>query len=205
MKKAAFIILCMLVLLNTQAQKCPASITVMAPSGEGETGKTFQMSVTVNGLPENVSITYSWSISTGKIVSGQGTPVITVDPGNEPGYCTATVEIGGLPAECVNTSSASVDVLKGPEKISSTTVVTATALNKEVKNFISQTDLTNISISQTATIYIYSVSKQQFNNIKSSIEKAFATNNILSYQFSIKDGGLNKAAAVEMYINKSNY
>lgn len=44
---------------------------------------------------------YKWTVSDGKIISGQGTPSITVER-SKAGYkpVTATLEIGGLPNEC---------------------------------------------------------------------------------------------------------
>lgn len=203
MKKSGLVVSFILILLNLQAQNCPSSILVNAPSTDIVTGKTFQFSANITGLPANLSVTYNWSISSGTIVSGQGTSVITVDPGDEPGYCTSSVEIGGLPAQCRNTASSSVDILKAPEKIVSTNILTAAGLSDAVKKFISKTDFMNINISQSASVKICSANAQSFAKLKVAVEKAFESNNIHPYQFTVVDGGVNKTAAVEMFLIKS--
>lgn len=46
-------------------------------------------------------ITYMWSISAGKIISGQGTSRIIIDKRGLRGqWVTVTVEVDGLPSEC---------------------------------------------------------------------------------------------------------
>jgi hypothetical protein len=58
--------------------------------------------------------TFRWSLSAGKIASGQGTPNIVVDSTGLAGSTiVATLELGGLPATCATTST-NVSVLVGP-------------------------------------------------------------------------------------------
>ncbi len=52
-------------------------------------------------------LTYTWSISSGKIVKGQGQPSLFVEG---PGVITATVEIGGFPSGCASAQSATVEI-----------------------------------------------------------------------------------------------
>jgi len=104
MKKLLLITAFILSLLELRSQNCPTSIRVSAPM-DVESGKSFEFIATVNGLPQNISVTYNWSISTGIITSGQGTSVITVEAGDSTDDCTATVDIGGLPRECSSSSA----------------------------------------------------------------------------------------------------
>jgi hypothetical protein len=53
------------------------------------------------------SPTYNWSVSSGAITSGQGTPKITVEAPKGP--VTTTIEVGGMPPSCPAVSSATVD------------------------------------------------------------------------------------------------
>ena len=191
-------------LLHVHAQNCPASITVTAPSSQ-VAGKTFVFIADIKELPKELSVTYNWSVSMGTITSGQGTSVITVDPGNESGSCTATVEIGGLPAQCTRVASATVDITAAPEKIIATNLVTAAALNDAVKKFISKTNLKNLTISQNAIVNIYATNAAQFKQIKTIIEKAFTSNKVLTYQFKIVDMGVAKVASVEFLREKGMY
>lgn len=65
---------------------------------------------TVSGKPE-VTTTYTWSVSAGKIISGQASSKIRVDASNLGGQSiTATVTVGGFNPKCVfNTASCTVN------------------------------------------------------------------------------------------------
>ena len=204
MKKLNLLAIGILSLLHLTAQNCPTAITVTAPS-TGVAGKTFEMIADIKELPKDLSVTYNWSVSKGTITSGQGTSVITVDPGDEAGSCTATVEIGGLPKECNRTASSTVDISPAPEKIIATNVVTSVALNDAVKKFISKTDLKNLSVAQNAVVNIYATNAGQFKQIKTILEKAFTTNEILAYQYTIVDMGVADAVSVEFFRTRSAY
>lgn len=205
MKKICLVMFLMVVVLNLNAQNCPSSISVTAPTSQVLAGNTFQFSVNISGLAATISPTYNWSVSSGSIVSGQGTSMITVDPGNEPGTCTATVEIGGLPAQCSRTASATADIGKAPEKIISSQGVSTKALQDVVKKFVAKTDLTNIALTQSALVNIYTTSAQEFTKLKDIVEKAFQANGIYTYQYTIVDSGISKTAAVDMFLFKTPY
>ena len=81
---------------------CP-KISVNGPAGVVLPGEAFKFRVTVTGLSSEPK--YKWNISSGKILSGQGTieiQVVTDQPGAS---MTATVEIDGLPTNCSNIAS----------------------------------------------------------------------------------------------------
>jgi hypothetical protein len=85
------------------ADKCP-SITVTGVAGEGPNAL---FSANVTSLVEN--LTYNWSVSSGTIEAGQGT--LQIDVTSAAGQSvTATVEVGGVPASCPGTASATVDL-----------------------------------------------------------------------------------------------
>jgi hypothetical protein len=88
---------------------CP-EISISCPTGDVTVGSPATVSVDVRG-GGNPSVTYNWSVSSGQISSGQGTPSITIDTTTLGGQTvTATVEIGGLPPECDRTRSCSFTV-----------------------------------------------------------------------------------------------
>jgi hypothetical protein len=80
---------------------------------------TFRASVT--GGDPAVTATYNWTVSAGTIVSGQGTPEITVDTTGLPGQSsvTATVEVGGFDRSCTtsDTCTTGLVVVAVPRKI----------------------------------------------------------------------------------------
>ena len=83
---------------------CP-TIMVSCPDN-AESGKSVTFKADVYGGDYTVKVTYTWSVSAGKISSGQGTSMITVDgSGVTGGSVTAKVSIGGHDAACVNTAS----------------------------------------------------------------------------------------------------
>ena len=188
--------------LYTQAQKCPEAITITASQTKITQGQTVNFTVEATKLPAGQQLTYNWMVSSGEISSGQGTSSITVSPSGGIGSCTVTVELGGLAAGCSNIMSETIDVIKAPEKISALNYTTAAALNTQVKNFVSQTKLSDLSISQTALINIYTSAAVNKTKLTAEINKAFETNKIFTYQYKIVAAGVKKVAGVEMFIMK---
>jgi hypothetical protein len=79
---------------------CP-SIYVDCPDAVGPAAR-FTVAVGA-GVPSSAKFTFKWTVSGGKITSGQGTPSISVDTrGLEGKSFTATVEVGGFSEGCVN-------------------------------------------------------------------------------------------------------
>ena len=73
---------------------CP-TVTVTEPASPVEPGQTMTFTANVSGGTQD-SVTYNWTVDQGTIVSGQGTPVITVDTtGLGRTTIRATVEVGG--------------------------------------------------------------------------------------------------------------
>jgi hypothetical protein len=75
---------------------CP-TISVRGPFGTTSPGDVMTFTASVSG-----DVTYSWSVSAGEIISGQGTPSIRVQttPDMAGRNVTATVTIGGLDPNC---------------------------------------------------------------------------------------------------------
>jgi hypothetical protein len=83
---------------------CPTVVVSCPDNAESSKSMTFQADV--YGGDPTVTSTYTWSVSAGKISSGQGTSMITVDGSDVTGgSVTAKVSIGGHDAACVNTAS----------------------------------------------------------------------------------------------------
>ena len=82
--------------------QCP-SIAVIGPAGVTNPGDPMKFRVDVGA----VDLKYSWTISVGTIIEGQGTLAITVatDKSMQGSNVTATVEIEGLPSACEKTAS----------------------------------------------------------------------------------------------------
>ena len=85
---------------------CP-TVIVSCPSGiEAKQPTTFQ--TTLAGGDPTITPTYLWTVSAGKIISGQGTPKIVVDVSEHAGkWVTATVKLGGFDPRCTEISVAS--------------------------------------------------------------------------------------------------
>jgi outer membrane protein OmpA-like peptidoglycan-associated protein len=97
---------------------CP-SVNVSSPDSVS-TGELLTFTVNVSGGDSNVNPTYQWTVSTGKIFSGQGTSSITVETFSLAGQSvTATVDVGGFARQCSVSSSGTTAVIKKiePRKI----------------------------------------------------------------------------------------
>ena len=100
---------------------CP-TIGVDGPSGTTNPGDSITFVANVSGGSQ-ADVTYNWSVSNGTITSGQGTSTITVATTADMAgsNVTATVEVGGLCAECPRSDSETapiappIGVIPGPE------------------------------------------------------------------------------------------
>ncbi len=86
--------------------ECP-TLSVSGPAGVTSPGDSMTFTANVSGGSAQ-NVTYNWSVSSGTITSGQGTPSITVATDNSMagGNVTATVDIG-LDVDCNCPKSAS--------------------------------------------------------------------------------------------------
>jgi hypothetical protein len=81
-------------------------------------GDLITFTASLNGGDRSGLSKYNWSVSAGKLASGQGTSVIKVDTTGTGGQTvTATVEIGGLAPACQHTASVSSDVDAKPKAV----------------------------------------------------------------------------------------
>ena len=95
--------------LGTHAQdlrdfQCPA-VYLVAPTVMLEPGEKARFAVRLEPKNAEWPLKYYWHISSGKIVSGQGTDTIEVQPAIH--YVTATVSFAGFPRDdhCPNSAS----------------------------------------------------------------------------------------------------
>jgi len=67
-------------------------------------GEPLDFSATVTGGTSGITLSYNWTVSAGRIISGQGTPTIKVDTAGLSGQpVTATLSMGGYPMDCSKT------------------------------------------------------------------------------------------------------
>ena len=75
-------------------------------------GDTLTFTVAVSNFDKNARLSYTWTVSAGTVLSGQGTPAIVVDTtGLNSQAVEATVEVKGLPASCLQKASCASTVL----------------------------------------------------------------------------------------------
>jgi hypothetical protein len=94
---------------------CP-NVTINCPDVQ-QAGTPVTFTASVSGGTPGVTPVYNWVVSAGQIISGQGTPTITVDTAGLAGQpINATVEVAGYQLDCRATCQASVPVLPNPTK-----------------------------------------------------------------------------------------
>ncbi|MBK8465933.1 MAG: hypothetical protein IPL32_08890 [Chloracidobacterium sp.] len=110
-------VFCMSAFSQTSEKIACPSIFVYGPAGIVNTGDIASFTANVGLGGEKYNLKYTWSVSAGDIVSGQGTDSISVRvPERE--NLTVTVEVDGMPDECEKTSSETQGCgLKTPEAI----------------------------------------------------------------------------------------
>lgn len=91
------------------APACPG-ITITCPD-EAEDKPRSTVRFTANTSLSVKHLTFNWSVSSGKIIKGQGKRTITVDAHGLAGQTiTATVELGGIDPSCTRTASCTTPV-----------------------------------------------------------------------------------------------
>lgn len=89
--------------------ECP-TLSVSGPAGITEPNGEMTFTANLSGGTQDAP-TFNWTVSSGEIISGQGTPTITVRAPGQDGNVTATVEVGGLCAEnCPRSASETAPV-----------------------------------------------------------------------------------------------
>jgi hypothetical protein len=89
---------------------CP-NVSIYCPDVV-QLGSPITFTASVSGGTPGVTPVYNWKISDGTILSGQGTPTITVDTAGLAGRpITATVEVAGYNLDCRASCQASIPVL----------------------------------------------------------------------------------------------
>src|SRR4051812_20274515 len=94
---------------------CP-NVTINCPDVQ-QAGTPITFTASVSGGTPGVTPVYNWRISAGQILTGQGTPTITVDTAGLAGQpITATVEVAGYNLDCRAQCQASVPAPPNPTK-----------------------------------------------------------------------------------------
>jgi len=207
MKKIISLLAVLVSFLSVTGQNCP-SISVSAPSSNVKEGTAATFSVNVSGGRADLSVTYNWSISAGTIESGQGTSVINVNTSGVGGQnITATVELGGLPAECVRTSSATAGVDGPPaaEQYNQGNYTTLKAFKEEADRFAGDITSGNyITQSPRAVIFLYpgktAVSAAAIRDMTTAMKAALTKYGMKSTMYKIKTGAKKEQTSYELWI-----
>jgi len=94
---------------------CP-NVSIYCPDVQ-QAGTPITFTASVSGGTPGITPVYNWQVSAGSILSGQGTPTITVDTaglGGQP--ITATVEVAGYNLDCRAQCQAAVPAPPNPTK-----------------------------------------------------------------------------------------
>lgn len=106
-KRPSLLVICAVSLFAVRAataqgvpkQPCP-TISVSCPA-DFKDGEPIKVTASVIGGDPNIVPVYVWSVSTGKIIEGQGSPTITVAPNDWGGKSfTGTVTVSGFDQAC---------------------------------------------------------------------------------------------------------
>jgi len=94
---------------------CP-NVTVSCPDGASENAPTT-FTATISGGSPGITPSYNWTVSAGKIISGQGTPNITVDTTGLAGQTVrANLDVGGYGMRCPASCATSIPIMNKPRK-----------------------------------------------------------------------------------------
>jgi hypothetical protein len=98
-----------------QPPVCP-NVTVSCPEA-GSENAPVTFTANVSGGTPNIRPGYNWSVSAGQILTGQGTPSITVDTAGLSGQTVrASVDITGFGTPCPATCAVAIPIINKPHK-----------------------------------------------------------------------------------------
>jgi hypothetical protein len=96
---------------NAARRACDCPTLAVSCADTVPTGKSTTFKVAVSNFGRDAKFSYTWTVSAGIILSGQGTPAIIVDTTGLGGQTvTATVEVKGLPDSCPLLSSCTTTI-----------------------------------------------------------------------------------------------
>lgn len=94
---------------------CP-NVTVSCPDAGSENAPTT-FTASISGGSPGITPSYNWTVSAGKIISGQGTPSITVDTTGLAGQTVRTsLDVGGFGTPCPASCATSIPIMNKPRK-----------------------------------------------------------------------------------------
>ena len=94
---------------------CP-TVEVSCPEAAGENAPVI-FTANIRGATPGITPSFNWTISAGRIISGQGTPSITVDTKGLAGQTVrATLDIVGFGTPCPASCAVSIPIMNKPRK-----------------------------------------------------------------------------------------
>jgi hypothetical protein len=94
---------------------CP-NVSVTCPEA-GNENAPVTFTATISGGSPNITPGYNWTISAGRIISGQGTPSITVDTSGLAGQTVrASLDVSSFGTPCPASCSVSIPIMNKPRK-----------------------------------------------------------------------------------------
>ncbi len=136
---------------SVSVERCPRcesgdvcyTAKLIAPEGLVQAGQSFSVDAEVPGAKEE--LTYNWTVTAGTIISGQGTPSISIDTTGLPGGSSVsiTLELGvppGLPG-CPTTFTETVGIAPEPKPVLTdefSTTVTCEDGNARLDSFFAE-------------------------------------------------------------------
>jgi hypothetical protein len=167
-----------------------------------QTGAPITFTASASGGTPGITPVYNWRVSAGTILSGQGTPTITVDTAGLAGQpITATVEVAGYNLDCRASCQASVPALPNPTKYDEFGEIPRDDEKARLDNFA--IELQNNPGSQ-GYIIAYGGRRSKFGDGKKRSERArdyvVQTRGIDASRIVVIDGGARETAATELWI-----
>jgi hypothetical protein len=183
-------------------QQCP-SVNMTCPT------LTFDapvvISAEVSGAGLQAALSYNWSISSGRIIRGQGTNSITVDTSALAGQSlTATVDVGGI-AGCPITASCSLPITDAPPVdppvFDRYSELTFREEKQRLDNFASQLQ---VSPDTKAYIVVYAGRRSSAEEVMRRVKRArkylIAEHGIAAERIVFASGGQSEHLTFQLYI-----
>jgi hypothetical protein len=179
---------------------CP-NISMSCPD-VAQTGAPITFTASVSGGTPGITPVYNWRVSAGTILSGQGTPTITVDTAGLAGQpITATVEVAGYNLECRASCQSSVPAPPNPTK---TDEFGEIQRNDEKARLDAYAIELQNSPGAQGYIIAYGGRRSKYGDGKKRAERArdylVSTRGIEASRLVVIDGGFRESGSTELWI-----
>lgn len=180
---------------------CP-TVTVSCPD-TGLPGQPITFTANISGGDPAVTPTYKWTVQGFRILRGEGTSAVTVEPPAQGGAVVVTVEVGGYDLSCQMKADCTTNIIVDPmpRKLDEYGVI---AVSEEKRRLDNLTDELRSDPTAQGYLICYGGRRSRANEAQRRCDRArnflFISRGIDARGIVTVDGGYREKLAIELWV-----